>query len=574
TLSGTVYLDQAGNCELDDGTDTPAPNVMVVATSVNNDLEYHTLTNADGEYYFDVPAGDYRVGPITDPFQPFGECPAPEVTVGSGAGATADLFLPVLFDCANMTTSVSLPFLRRCFENFAFVDYRNLGSITAENATLTVTLDDFFVGAIPNVSPTLVDGNTYTFDLGDVPPFTSGQINFRFTVSCEAELGQSHCLESSVTPDVPCNPKDSWNGAMVNITDAECDGQEVAFTVANVGDNSMSVPLSYVVVEDGVMMTPRPIQGDALDAGVTFKVRLPANGTTYQLITNQEPDAPASEEPTALSEGCGTDPRGNFTTGLANIVELGNGVPSEAVACRENVGAYDPNDKNGFPRGFGEQGNIQPGTRLEFAIRFQNTGTDTAFNVVIRDQIAPEFDLKTFRAESASHPFTVSIDTNRMVTFTFADIMLPDSNVNLAGSQGVVNYSIDHDPDLQRGQDLHNLAGIYFDFNEPIITNETNHRIAKSDLPVGTRAELARSVRMDVFPNPTDGLLRVNLPAEVSLDDVLTVIDVHGRTLQSTVYGRVGNGLDVSGLPAGYYYLVLRGANDGLAKGRTAFVRK
>ncbi|MEO0734001.1 MAG: T9SS type A sorting domain-containing protein, partial [Bacteroidota bacterium] len=275
------------------------------------------------------------------------------------------------------------------------------------------------------------------------------------------------------------------------------------------------------------------------------------------------------------SEGCGTNPAGTFTTGLANLLALGNGLPAEAIACRANVGAYDPNDKNGFPRGYGAEGNIEPGTRLEFAIRFQNTGTDTAFNVVIRDQIAPEFDLKSFRVESASHDYTVDIDSNRMVTFTFANIMLPDSNVNLAGSQGVINYSIDHAPELQRGDDMQNLAAIYFDFNEPIITNTTSHRIAKSGLPVGTREELAQSVRMDVFPNPTDGLLQVKLPAaEVRLDDELTVTDVLGRPLFSTTYEKVGRGLDVSRLPQGYYLLVLRGAEDGLAKGRAAFVRR
>ncbi|MEO0732105.1 MAG: carboxypeptidase-like regulatory domain-containing protein, partial [Bacteroidota bacterium] len=332
-LSGTVYVDQAGNCSLDAGDDIPAGRVVVLVVADSGE-EYYTITDADGAYYIDVPQGTYTLRPITQPDQPFGACEPPlTVTVGSSPTEGADLFLPALLDCPNLTTSVSLPFLRRCFRNFAYVDYRNHGSATAEDATLTVTLDDFFIDVVPSINPTTVDGNTYTFDLGDVPPFAGGQINFLFTVSCEARLGQSHCLESKVTPDAPCNPEENWNGAMVNITEADCNGEEVAFTITNVGDNPMSVPLSYVVVEDGVMMTPQPIESDALNPGANIQVTLPADGTTYQLITNQEPDAPAAEEPTALSEGCGTNPAGTFTTGLANLLALGNGA-SESGGVR------------------------------------------------------------------------------------------------------------------------------------------------------------------------------------------------------------------------------------------------
>ncbi|MEM9259379.1 MAG: T9SS type A sorting domain-containing protein, partial [Bacteroidota bacterium] len=576
TLSGTVYVDQAGNCSLDDGEDTPAPGIVVEITGVDSGITYYAFTNTDGQYFIELPLGDYTVRPITNPNQPFGVCEPPlTVTVGIGPAVEADVFLPALLDCPVMTTAVSMPFLRRCFENFAWVNYSNEGSAVAEDATISVTLDDFFIGVVPNVDPVSVDGNTFTFDLGDVPPFGNGQIFFRFTVSCDARLGQSHCLEAKVTPDTPCNPSDDWSGALVNVTGSTCDGNEISFSIENVGDNPMTVPLSYVVVEDGIMMTPEPIQtGETLPPGGTFSIDLPADGTTYQIITNQEPDAPGSDTPSAVAEGCGTNPNGTFTVGLANLLSLGNGTPSEDVVCRENVGAYDPNDKTGFPIGY-DGGNIAPGTRLDFAIRFQNTGTDTAFTVVIRDTIAPEFDLSTFKAESASHPYSISLDTHRVLTFTFANIMLPDSNVNLEASQGVVRYSIDHDPDLLRGDEMRNTAAIYFDFNEPIITNTTLHRIAKSGLPVGVRSLAAQQVYLRTYPNPSQDFLKVDLSTEdVNLTDVLTVIDLHGRPLLTTTYGQLGNGgLDVRPLPAGYYYLVLSEA-EGLAKGRTGFVKR
>lgn len=575
SLSGTVYVDKAGNCSLDEAEDTPAPGVIVEIVGVTSGLTYYAYTNTEGRYHAELPLGDYTVRPMTNPNQPFGACEPPlTVTVGIGPAVEADVFLPALLDCPVMTTAVSMPFLRRCFENFAWVSYANEGSAIAEDAMLSVTLDDLFIGVVPSIDPVSIDGNTYTFDLGDVPPFGNGQIFFRFTVSCDSEFGQSHCLEAKVTPDAPCNPSEEWSGALVNVTGSTCDGNEISFSIANVGDSPMTVPLSYVVVEDGIMMSVQPIQTEALPPNGIFTIDLPADGTTYQIITNQEPNAPGSDTPSAVAEGCGTNPNGSFTVGLANLLSLGNGLPSEDIVCRENVGAYDPNDKTGFPIGY-DGGNIAPGTRLDFAIRFQNTGTDTAFTVVIRDTIAAEFDLSTFKAESASHPYSISLDTHRVLTFTFANIMLPDSNVNLEGSQGVVRYSIDHDPDLFRGDLLMNKAAIYFDFNAPIITNTTRHQIAKEGLPVGVRAIAAQQVYLRAYPNPSQDILKVDISAEeVEITDVLTVIDLYGRPLLTTTFGQLGNGgIDVRQLPTGYYFVVLSG-EEGLAKGRTGFVKQ
>jgi uncharacterized repeat protein (TIGR01451 family) len=256
-----------------------------------------------------------------------------------------------------------------------------------------------------------------------------------------------------------------------------------------------------------------------------------------------------------------------------NILSLGNGFPWEAIVCRENVGAYDPNDKNGYPLGYGAENNIAPGTELDYAIRFQNTGTDTAFNIVIRDTISEALDLGTFKAGSSSHDYTVSIDSQRVVTFTFANIMLPDSNVNLLASQGVVNFSIEHDPDLVAGDLITNEAAIYFDFNEPIITNLSQHRIEKDGLPVGVRTLRAQEIALRVFPNPSNGFIQLKAPNnDVKYDDVLTVSDLYGRQLAQTTYGQIGSGgWDVRSLPAGNYLVVLHDA-VGRARGRAGFI--
>ena len=571
-INGTVYIDNAGNCSFDAG-DIPAADILVHIASTDGTRNYYAVTNEDGEYGQEVETGEYTVTPITDPSRPFGQCdPAATVTVVAGQPNQLDVFLPVLLSCPLLTVDVSMPFLRRCFLSCAYIEYENEGSAVAEDAQLVVTLDPLFIGVDPSIVPSMIDGNTYTFDLGDLPPFASGRIYFNFTVSCDAELGQAHCLEAEITPNDICNDPEGWNGALVSVDPGTCDGNEVAFRIANIGDNEMSVPLSYVVVEDGIMMTPVPVVVEQLTPDEIFTVLLPADGQTYQLITNQEPNAPASETPTAVQEGCVGNVVNGGTTGFANILSLGNGLPSEAIVCRENVGAYDPNDKNGYPLGYGEENNIAKGTELDYAIRFQNTGTDTAFNVVVRDTISEALDLSTFKAGSSSHDYTVNIDSQRVVTFTFANIMLPDSNVSLLASQGVVNFTIDHSPELIEGDLITNEAAIYFDFNEPVITNVSRHQIEKGSLPVGIRTLQAREVSLRVFPNPSSGLIQLDVPNnDVSYNDVLTVTDLYGRQLAKTTYGQIGSGWDVTTLPAGYYLLVVHD-EAGRARGRAGFI--
>ncbi|MFT5999892.1 MAG: putative repeat protein (TIGR01451 family) [Neolewinella sp.] len=572
TLNGTVYIDVDANCGLDAG-DTPASGVIVEIRGVDSGARYYDITDADGRYGTEVVVGTYTVRPITQPTQPFGTCEPPATAAVTAASPTElDAFLPALTDCPLLTTAITMPFLRRCFSGAAYVTYENLGSATAEDAQLTVTLDDFLIDVVANITPSSQDGNTFTFDLGDLPPFADGRIWFSFTVSCQAELGQIHCIEAAITPDEVCNTPDNWNGAMVNVNTPDCSGDDLIFSISNVGGAGMSIPLAYVVVEDGIMMTPVPVIGDALAPGEIFTVTLPANGQTYQIITNQEPNAPASDTPTAMAEGCVVPADGGFTTGFANMLALGNGVPAQAIVCRENVGAYDPNDKRGYPLGHGAEDNIPLGTRLEYNIRFQNTGTDTAFNVIIKDTISMALDLATLKPGSFSHPYTIDIDTHRVVTFTFANIMLPDSNINLAASQGAISFSIEHDAGLAPGDDIFNSAAIYFDFNEPIITNNSHHRIEKSGLPTGVRSLRAQEVSLGVYPNPGNGLLNISVPnRDVKLTDLLTVTDLYGRQLATTAYGRLGGAWDVRHLKPGFYLLVVTDEN-GLARGRTAFV--
>jgi uncharacterized repeat protein (TIGR01451 family) len=140
--------------------------------------------------------------------------------------------------------------------------------------------------------------------------------------------------------------------------------------------------------------------------------------------------------------------------------------------------AYDPNDKLCMPEGYADPHFILADTDLTYTIRFQNTGNAPAEDVRIEDQLDTEhLDLSSFEPVAASHDYYTTVSPEGLVQFHFDNIMLPDSTNNEAESHGYVMYRIRPLTDVNPGDVIHNFAAIYFDLNEPIITNETWHTI-------------------------------------------------------------------------------------------------
>ncbi len=131
-------------------------------------------------------------------------------------------------------------------------------------------------------------------------------------------------------------------------------------------------------------------------------------------------------------------------------------------------GSYDPNDKQATPELSPLQ--VANGTYIDYTIRFQNTGNDTAFNVVISDTLASELLVNTLKVAGSSHTCKTTVKDN-IVFFEFLNILLPDSNVNEIKSHGFVSFKIKPHPSVPSGETINNKAAIYFDYNAPVITN-------------------------------------------------------------------------------------------------------
>ncbi len=192
------------------------------------------------------------------------------------------------------------------------------------------------------------------------------------------------------------------------------------------------------------------------------------------------------------------------------------------------TGSYDPNDKVVSPLGIGQEGLVLHNTKLTYTIRFQNTGTDTAFKVVIRDTINTNFNIETFQILTSSHPVTYQINNNREIVFTFYNILLPDSNVNNFGSQGFVKFSIKPKLGLADSTVVENKAYIFFDYNPAIVTNST-HNTFVSTLSFLNIIQIQRIL---TFPNPANNLIWINLP---EFTRSIEIFSIEGKFIKTII---------------------------------------
>ncbi|MBS1665538.1 MAG: DUF11 domain-containing protein [Bacteroidetes bacterium] len=160
-------------------------------------------------------------------------------------------------------------------------------------------------------------------------------------------------------------------------------------------------------------------------------------------------------------------------TSTATIDSTGDIEPKNNVSVINDVvtGSFDPNGKEEVNGGTIDTAALNNGRYLHYTIRFQNTGNDTAFSVVLRDTLISKLDPATLEMVDASHPYRLTIANGNQLTWTFPNILLPYSSENEPASHGYVSYRVKPKSNVALGDSIRNEAGIYFDFNPVVQTN-------------------------------------------------------------------------------------------------------
>ncbi len=256
-------------------------------------------------------------------------------------------------------------------------------------------------------------------------------------------------------------------------------------------------------------------------------------------------------------------------TATANSGNFDETPEDNTITCSiEVTGSYDPNDKAVNPAGEGVEGFIPPtDTTLSYTVRFQNTGTDTAFTVLIRDTLSEELDVRSLLPGPASHSYTAKIVDGNVLELLFENIMLPDSFVNEPASNGFVIFDIDLLPNRVEGTLIENRAAIFFDFNPPIITNEVKNTIKQ--LVATTVPELP--INLQLAPNPVQAISTLSFELLEAENIEITVYDLLGNLQENLVrkeYYPVGEHhikIDTENYTAGVYFITLKTDKDRMA---------
>jgi Leucine-rich repeat (LRR) protein len=219
------------------------------------------------------------------------------------------------------------------------------------------------------------------------------------------------------------------------------------------------------------------------------------------------------------------------------------------------VGSYDPNDKTCI-----EGTTISPsmvGNYVHYVIRFENTGTFAAQNVVIKDMIdTTKFDMASLIPQSSSHSFVTRITNTNQVEFIFENINLPFDDAN---NDGYVAFKIKTKPTLVLGNTFTNTASIYFDYNFPIVTNTTTTTVAtlgNQDFDFGSVFTLS--------PVPAKNSLTITTKQDVVVSSV-NIYNTLGQLVQ--VNTNPNETIDISSLQSGSYFVRIT-SDKGSATGK------
>lgn len=537
-VEGKIFLDTDNDCNAGAGEQGVA-QFHLLLTKLPSGLSETIYPESDGTYQADIEFGAQDLSAQLQLILPSNVNPGCVSAIDIPNSSLTptynfDIGLQTEGNCPLMQVDIGNLFTRRCATNSFTVDYCNIGLDTAVGAFVTVNLDPLISLETASLPYTVAGPDSvYTFQLGDIPPFQCGSILIRAKVSCEAILGQTLCNEANAYPDVPCNGM--WQGAEV-AAKAYCSGDSVSLVLWNEGPENMTIPHNYIVVEDFIMYKNGSFQ---LNVGDSLTVKVPANGSTWRIETNQSSGFPLTGLVSAAIEGCG----GLNTPGIINVYAPSASGVSSALDCSEVVGSFDPNDKTAIPVGYSDAHLIRANEVIEYKIRFQNTGTDTAFRVVVVDTLSSLLDAGTLVLGSSSHPYRLDVYPGGILHFVFFPILLPDSIANEAASHGFLTFKIAQQPDLPDGTRIENTVAIYFDQNDPVLTNTAFHTIG---YPFAPNAPLSSTVQ--TLPPSCHG----------STDGAIEVAATGGGAPYSIAWGNPNlQGLSVTGLPAGSYQFTL-----------------
>jgi uncharacterized repeat protein (TIGR01451 family) len=194
--------------------------------------------------------------------------------------------------------------------------------------------------------------------------------------------------------------------------------------------------------------------------------------------------------------------------------------------------------------------------QLEYTIHFENYGNDTAHDIYVMDTLSDFVDPASVTIVNSSAEMYVSAlrygSGHNVLRFDFPHINLLDSSHHNE-SNGSVIFTINTRPGLAIGTTIPNHAGIFFDYNEVVMTNTVGNTIGCP--PVNVAVIDKHDVQ--IYPNPATDELTIK--TERGAYQSFTISNSLGQQFIEQQFDAAMTAVNIKTLPAGLYYISLRG---------------
>ncbi|GGB71775.1 hypothetical protein GCM10007424_09700 [Flavobacterium suaedae] len=181
------------------------------------------------------------------------------------------------------------------------------------------------------------------------------------------------------------------------------------------------------------------------------------------------------------------------------------------------------------------------GEYLHYVVTFTNTGISDADNIVVRHQLdESQFDLSTLQLINSSHDVQARVEEG-IAEFIFKDVTMATED------HGNILFKVKTRPSLMVNDVVTNSAEIFFDYNEPLTTNNANTTFETLKANV---YQLDKSVKL--YPNPAKNKVQVSADTQIN---TIEVFDIQGRLLYSIPAGSSEHEIDMSKRSSGIYFV-------------------
>lgn len=271
-LAGNVFIDDNNNCTQEVGESGTGTQLLNILTQ-NGNYNAYAYPNANGNYVLWADTGAYQIT-VTPPAY-YNICSGGSVSqavtlVNQGDTAWANFGI---IPSANVNdlkidlTAYNIPIPN---QNAAYrIHYQNVGT-TTQNATIAFDYGSYPLTLLSSsLAPTSTTGNTLSWNIANLQPFQSGDINLSFWVDSLAQLGFTYTMAgnifSSVNDSTPSNNTDTLTPTVLTSYDPnfkEVSAEKIEFTQL-----ATIAPLKYTVhfQNTGAIAAAKVVVRDTLD---------------------------------------------------------------------------------------------------------------------------------------------------------------------------------------------------------------------------------------------------------------------------------------------------------------------